>query len=72
MKIIESISEMREYSQQLKNDGKITASVDTGGYLHEGHMSLVKIAKENVDVVILGICHTINYFKLPFEEYEEI
>ena len=71
MKIIESISEMQEYSRQLKNDGKTIGLIDTEGCLHDGHMFLVKIAKENVDVVILGICHTINYFKLPFEEYEE-
>ena len=43
MKIIESIDEMREYSQQCKRDGKTIASVDTAGDLHEGHMSLVKI-----------------------------
>ena len=69
MKIIESISEMREYSQQLKNDGKITASVDTSGYLHEGHMSLVKIAKDNADIVIVSIAHTVEYLHY-FETYE--
>jgi len=71
MKIIESVEEMREYSQQLKNDGKTIGLIDTEGDLHNGHMSLVKIAKDNVDVVVLNILHTINYFKLPFEEYEE-
>jgi len=55
MKIIESIDEMREYSQQLKRDGKTIASVATMGYLHDGHMSLVKIAKENADVVVMGM-----------------
>jgi len=54
MKIIESISEMREYSQQLKREGKTIASVATTGYLHDGHMSLVKIAKENADVVVMN------------------
>ena len=53
MKIIESIDEMQEYSQQLKRDGKTIALVDTMGYLHDGHMSLVKIAKENADVVVM-------------------
>jgi len=55
MKIIESIDEMREYSQQLKRDGKTIALVNTMGYLHDGHMSLVKIAKENADVVVMCI-----------------
>ena len=70
MKIIESISEMREYSQQLKREGKTIASVETAGDLHEGHMSLVKIAKENADVVILSIGHVIDYVRHS-EEYEE-
>jgi pantothenate synthetase len=42
MKIIESIEEMREYSQQLKNDGKTIGLIDTEGCLHDGHMFLVK------------------------------
>ena len=67
MKIIESISEMREYSQQLKNDGKITASVDTGGYLHDGHMSLVKIAKENSDVVVVNTIAMSDSLKFSIE-----
>ena len=46
MKIIESIDEMQKYSQQLKRDGKTIASVATDGYLHDGHMSLVRLPKK--------------------------
>jgi len=53
MKIIRSIEEMREYSQQMKCNGKTIANVSTTGYLHDGHMSLVKIAKENADLVVM-------------------
>ena len=53
MKIIESIEEMQKYSQQLKRDGKTIACVTSDGYFHDGHMSLVKIAKENADVVVM-------------------
>ena len=70
MKIIESVDEIREYSQQLKREGKTIASVDTAGDLHEGHMSLVKIARDNADVVILSIDHVIDYVRYS-EEYEE-
>ena len=69
MRIIESIEEMREYSQQCKRDGKTIASVDTAGWLHKGHMSLVKIAKDNADIVILSISHTIEYLN-HFETHE--
>jgi len=55
MKIIESIDEMQEYSRKLKWDGKTIACVTTEGYLHAGHMSLIKIAEENADVVVMCI-----------------
>ena len=70
MKIIESVKEMREYSRQLKQIGKTIGLIDTEGDLHDGHMSLVKIAKENVDVVVLNILHTVDYFECFPEEYE--
>ena len=70
MKIIKSIEEMREYSQQCKRDGKTIASIATEGELHDGHMSLVKIAKENVDVTVLSICHTFDYLENSTEKYE--
>jgi pantoate--beta-alanine ligase len=60
MKIIESVKEMQEYSRQLKREGKTIASVDTDAELHDGHRTLVKIAKENADVVVLSAGHSVN------------
>jgi len=72
MRIIKSIDKMREYSYQLKQIGKTIGSVGTEeGNLHDGHMSLVKIAKENTDVVVLDLLHTVNHFECSPEEYEE-
>jgi len=71
MKIIESVDEMQEYSQQLKREGKTIASVDTDAELHDGHMSLVKIAKENVDVVVLNSGHSVEYQRMTEEEYKK-
>jgi len=71
MKIIESIQEMQEHSQQLKSEGKIIASVDTDAELHAGHMALVKIAKENADVVVLNSGHSVDYKEDSAEEYEK-
>ena len=67
MRIIESIEEMREYSQQCKREGKIIGSVATGGYLHDGHMSLVKIAKENSDVVVVNTIAMSDSLKFSIE-----
>ena len=71
MKIIESVKEIQEYSQQLKREGKTIASVDTDGELHDGHMTLVKIAKENADVVVLFSGHSVEYNEMTEEEYKK-
>ena len=63
MKIIESIEEMQKYSIQLKCKGKTLANVSTTGFLHKGHMSLVDIAKENADEVVVNIDHIDPYKK---------
>ena len=71
MKIIESVKEIQEYCQQLKREGKTIASVDTDAELHDGHMTLVKIAKENADVTILSVCHGFHYLEMPEEKYKK-
>jgi len=55
MQIITKISEMQKISRELRSNGKKIAVVPTMGYLHEGHLSLVKIASELADVVITTI-----------------
>jgi pantoate--beta-alanine ligase len=55
MHIIKSIEEAHDYCKQVKAEGKTIATVNTGGDLHKGHMELVKIAKENADIVIVMI-----------------
>ena len=73
MIIIESIEEMQQYSIQLKCKGKTLANVSTTGFLHKGHMSLVDIAKENADKVVLNIDHIdpYNKFKQEPSKYDQ-
>lgn len=55
MKVITSISQMQKEIQSLKNDKLSIGYVPTMGYLHEGHVRLVKKAREENDIVIMSI-----------------
>jgi pantoate--beta-alanine ligase len=52
---IASIDEVQRFSEKARNDGKTIGLVPTMGYLHEGHLSLIRKAKESCDVVVTSI-----------------
>jgi pantoate--beta-alanine ligase len=54
MRIIKDIKEMQNLSKNLKKDKSI-GFVATMGFLHEGHLSLARQAKERNDVVVMSI-----------------
>src|SRR5690625_2644043 len=53
MKIIRTINEMKTQLNKVKD--KSVGFVPTMGYLHEGHLSLVKEAREENDIVVMSI-----------------
>jgi len=55
MKIISSISEMQNLANALRREGKNISFVPTMGFLHEGHLSLMRRARQNTDMVIVSI-----------------
>ncbi len=55
MKIIRAVKEMQEASEAFRKEGKKIGFVPTMGYLHEGHLALVRKARELADVVAASI-----------------
>ena len=55
MKIVTSIAKMQELSRQLRGGGLTIGFVPTMGYLHDGHLELVRRARTECDVVVVAI-----------------
>lgn len=55
MEVIKSIELIKERIRDYKREGHTVALVPTMGYLHEGHLSLVRMAKNKADKVVVSI-----------------
>jgi pantoate--beta-alanine ligase len=55
MRVIESISEMQQQANMWRKEGITIGFVPTMGYLHDGHLALVKKARQLSDVVVVSI-----------------
>lgn len=55
MNIVESALEMQQAALALRAQGRRIGFVPTMGNLHDGHLSLVRIAKRHADVVVVSV-----------------
>jgi len=70
LKIIESVSEMQREADFFRMAGGTISFVPTMGFLHEGHLKLMKIAKSLSDKVIISIFVNPTQFG-PNEDYDQ-
>ncbi|WP_076586154.1 pantoate--beta-alanine ligase [Vibrio ostreicida] len=52
---VTDVAALREQIKQYKRDGRSVALVPTMGNLHDGHLALVRKAREHADIVVVSI-----------------
>jgi len=55
MELLHTVAAVRQYVKAARQQGQSVGLVPTMGYLHEGHLTLARVARDQNDVVIMSI-----------------
>ena len=70
MEVVRTIADLRQRISSWRVEGQTVSLVPTMGALHDGHLSLIKIAQEKCDKVVASIFVNPKQF-LPNEDFEK-
>lgn len=69
MTLVSGVQDMQRASAEVRQSGRRLGVVPTMGYLHDGHLSLIRIARQHADVVVTTIFVNPTQFG-PHEDFE--
>ncbi|MCJ7579507.1 MAG: pantoate--beta-alanine ligase [Candidatus Aminicenantes bacterium] len=70
MKTVETIREMKTFSDKIREEGRSIGLVPTMGYFHLGHLSLVRASLKKADVTVVSIFINPSQFE-PGEDFND-
>ena len=69
MEIVKTVTHMQQASDAIRMEGKSLALVPTMGFLHEGHLTLMRAGKEHCDRLVVSLFVNPTQFG-PNEDFE--